>query len=115
MLNDTSIRKITRNFCETRFYFSSIPIPTFNATQKITVKITSIYLLRSLRNLSYQCNDLMDLWLRQISFKDIADRRIQLVRFINFYNTVKPHKGLNNARPYEILTAYFNQSLCKQP
>lgn len=39
----------------------------------------------------------------------------QLSRFINFYNTVKPHKGLNNATPYEILNAYFNQSLCKQP
>ncbi|MER0170790.1 MAG: IS481 family transposase, partial [Nitrosomonas sp.] len=35
--------------------------------------------------------------------------------FINFYNTVKPHKSLNNATPYEILNAYFNQPLCKQP
>ncbi|WP_365732733.1 integrase core domain-containing protein, partial [Nitrosomonas sp.] len=42
------------------------------------------------------------------SFKDTSDRRIQLVRFINFYNTVKPHKSLNNATPYEILIAYFN-------
>jgi len=50
----------------------------------------------------------------QISFKDSADRRIRLLRFINFYNTVKPHKGLNNATPYEILTAYFSQPLCKQ-
>ncbi|MER0216803.1 MAG: IS481 family transposase, partial [Nitrosomonas sp.] len=40
---------------------------------------------------------------------------IQLLRFINFYNTVKPHKSLNNATPYEILDAYFNQPLCKQP
>ncbi|MCC8997829.1 MAG: integrase core domain-containing protein [Nitrosomonas sp.] len=52
---------------------------------------------------------------RQISFKNSADRRIQLVRFINFYNTVKPHKGLNDATPYEILAAYFNPPLCKQP
>jgi len=58
---------------------------------------------------------LMDMWNHQISFKDNADRHIQLVRFINFYNTVKPHKGLNNATPYEILTAYFSQPLCKQP
>ncbi len=43
---------------------------------------------------------LMDMWHRQISFKDCADRRIQLSRFINFYNTVKPHKSLNNATPY---------------
>jgi hypothetical protein len=24
-------------------------------------------------------------------------------RFINFHNVTKPHKGLNNATPYEIL------------
>ena len=56
----------------------------------------------------------MDMWHRQISFKDSADRRIKLVRFINSYNTVKPHKGLNNATPYEILNSYFNQPLRKQ-
>ncbi|WP_416362366.1 integrase core domain-containing protein [Nitrosomonas sp.] len=44
-----------------------------------------------------------------------VDRRIQLFRFINFYNTVKPHKSLNNATPYEILNAYFNQPLRRQP
>ena len=58
---------------------------------------------------------LMDMWHSQTCFKDSADRRIQLVRFINFYNTVKPHKGLNKATPYEILSAYFNQPICKQP
>ncbi|WP_350150107.1 integrase core domain-containing protein [Nitrosomonas sp.] len=58
---------------------------------------------------------LMDMWHSQISFKDCADRRILLSRFINFYNTVKPHQSLNNATPYEILNAYFNQPLCKQP
>ena len=57
---------------------------------------------------------LMDMWHSKIHFKDSADRRIQLLRFINFYNTVKPHKSLNNATPYEILNAYFNQPLCKQ-
>ncbi len=40
---------------------------------------------------------------------------IQLLRFINFYNAMKPHKGLNNTTPYEILTAYFSQHLCNQP
>ncbi|WP_371264353.1 integrase core domain-containing protein [Nitrosomonas oligotropha] len=57
---------------------------------------------------------LMDMWHSKIHFKDCADRHIQLLRFINFYNTVKPHKSLNNATPYEILTAYFNQPICKQ-
>ncbi|WP_371264346.1 integrase core domain-containing protein [Nitrosomonas oligotropha] len=57
---------------------------------------------------------LMDMWHSKIHFKDCADRHIQLLRFINFYNTVKPHKSLNNATPYEILNAYFNQLICKQ-
>ncbi|MBM3413240.1 MAG: transposase [Bacteroidetes bacterium] len=48
-------------------------------------------------------------------FKDNFDRQLQLNRFINFYNTVKPHKALNNSTPYEILYQYFNQPLCKQP
>jgi hypothetical protein len=57
----------------------------------------------------------MEMWHHQQTFKDLAHRHIELNRFINFYNTVKPHKSLNNATPYEILTAYFNQPLCKQP
>ena len=54
---------------------------------------------------------LMDMWHNQICFKDSADRRVQLVRFINFYNTVKPLKSLNNATPYEILNAYLSTPL----
>jgi hypothetical protein len=57
---------------------------------------------------------LTEMWHNQFIFKDSADRHLQLIRFINFYNTVKPHKRLKNASPYEILTAYFNQPLCKQ-
>lgn len=53
----------------------------------------------------------MEMWRSQISFKDSADRRIQLFRFINLYNAVKLHKGLDNARPCEIPTAYFSQPL----
>ena len=54
---------------------------------------------------------LMELWHQQHVFKDAQHRQLELVRFINFYNTVKPHKGLNNATPYETLLAYFNQQL----
>jgi hypothetical protein len=57
----------------------------------------------------------MDMWHHQYVFKDNRDRFIQLTRFINFYNNVKPHKGLNNPTPYEILYQYFNQPPCKQP
>ena len=58
---------------------------------------------------------LMDMWHEKTEFKDNADRYLQLGRFINFYNTVKPHKGLNNLTPYEILYHYFKLPICKQP
>jgi transposase InsO family protein len=58
---------------------------------------------------------LMEMWHQQTEFKGNADRQLQLGRFVNFYNTVKPHKALNNSTPYEILYQYFNQPLCKQP
>ena len=52
---------------------------------------------------------LMEMWHEKQVFKDRGHRVLELVRFINFYNTVKPHKGLANSTPYEILTRYFNQ------
>lgn len=58
---------------------------------------------------------LMQMWHEKIQFKDPLHRQIELNRFINFYNTVKPHKSLNNLTPYEILQNYFYQTNCKQP
>ncbi len=51
----------------------------------------------------------------RVGITSIPSRHVELMRFINFYNTVKPHKGLNNSTPYEILSNYFYQSNCKQP
>jgi hypothetical protein len=51
---------------------------------------------------------LMDMWYTQQNFSDREDRKRSLGRFINFYNTVKPHKGINNQTPYELLQNYFN-------
>jgi hypothetical protein len=50
---------------------------------------------------------LMDMWHRNELFKDRNQRHISLLRFINFYNTVKPHKGINDMTPYEKLLEYF--------
>lgn len=52
---------------------------------------------------------LMDMWHTQHVFSSRKDRQISLARFINFYNTVKPHTGINNMTPYEILTEYFKK------
>ncbi len=51
---------------------------------------------------------LMEMWYYQQSFTDREDRKRSLARFINFYNTVKPHKGIDNLTPYEKLQQYFN-------
>jgi len=50
---------------------------------------------------------LMELWHEQNLFDSRQDRQIGLARFVNFYNTVKPHASLNNLTPYELLTDYF--------
>jgi transposase InsO family protein len=51
---------------------------------------------------------LMEMWYAQQTFTDREDRKRSLARFINFYNTVKPHKGIDNYTPYEKLQNYFN-------
>lgn len=52
---------------------------------------------------------LMEMWHDKIEFVDSEHRKKELCRFINFYNTVKPHKGLNGDTPFEVLKAYFSQ------
>jgi transposase InsO family protein len=50
---------------------------------------------------------LMEMWHTREQFKDRNHRQVSLLRFINFYNTVKPHKGIDNMTPYERLLDYF--------
>lgn len=49
----------------------------------------------------------LDMWHRKTRFMSRAHRKTELIRFINFYNTVKPHKGINNMTPLEKLLTYF--------
>ena len=50
---------------------------------------------------------LMDMWHNRIEFKNRNHRKLELIRFVNYYNTVKPHKGINNKTPIEQLINYF--------
>jgi len=50
---------------------------------------------------------LMEMWHNRIEFRNREHRKKELIRFINFYNTVKPHKGIENLTPHEKLTNYF--------
>jgi len=49
----------------------------------------------------------MDMWHTQQVFKNHQQRQISLLRFINFYNTVNPNKGINGMIPYEKLYEHF--------
>lgn len=50
---------------------------------------------------------LIEQWHEKTTFKNRAHRRIELIRFVNWYNTVKPHRSLENRTPLEQLTNYF--------
>lgn len=50
---------------------------------------------------------IMDMWHDKTEFKSRQHRRTELIRFINYYNTVKPHKGIDNQTPMEKLINYF--------
>lgn len=53
---------------------------------------------------------IMEMWHEKTIFNSRAHRQTELIRFINFYNTVKPHKSLNNKTPMETLIDYFYPS-----
>ena len=50
---------------------------------------------------------IQEMWLAKTRFKNRNHRRQELIRFVNYYNTVKPHKGINSRTPLEQLTDYF--------
>lgn len=53
---------------------------------------------------------IMELWHDKTVFKSRAHRKQELIRFVNYYNTVKPHASLNDMTPYEFLLNYFYPS-----
>lgn len=50
---------------------------------------------------------LMDMWHKKTEFKSRQYRKMELVRFVNYYNSVKPHQGIGNLTPMEKLIEYF--------
>jgi len=50
---------------------------------------------------------IVDMWHSKHVFKNRNHRKVELIRFVNYYNNVKPHKGINNMTPTEKLIEYF--------
>jgi len=50
---------------------------------------------------------IMEMWHDKTGFKNRQHRKTELIRFVNYYNTVKPHKGIDNQTPIEQLINYF--------
>lgn len=52
---------------------------------------------------------LMEAWHSTELFSSREQRAKALTRFVNYYNCVRPHKGIDNATPLERLCEYFYQ------
>jgi len=50
---------------------------------------------------------MMELWHNKPHFSSSAHRENELRRFVNYYNGVKPHKGIEDLTPEEKLIQYF--------
>jgi transposase InsO family protein len=50
---------------------------------------------------------LMEQWHNQTHFTSSAHRKNELKRFVNYYNSVKPHRSLDGVTPMEKLLEYF--------
>ena len=50
---------------------------------------------------------IMEIWQNKTRFNSSAHRKNELKRFLNFYNSVKPHKGIDGLTPMEKLINYF--------
>ena len=46
---------------------------------------------------------LLEMWYEREKFADRSERKRSLIRFVNYYNTVKPHKGIDGRTPFEQL------------
>jgi transposase InsO family protein len=47
------------------------------------------------------------MWHDKTKFNSDAHRKNELKRFVNYYNWVKPHKGIDGMTPGEKLIDYF--------
>lgn len=51
---------------------------------------------------------LMDMWHNKETFVSRKSRKKSLKRFVNRYNCIKPHKGIGDKTPYEIIDEFYH-------
>jgi transposase InsO family protein len=74
---------------------------------KIEQRFTKVRTPRTNGKAERVIKTLMEMWHEKTIFKDRAHRKKELIRFVNYYNTVKPHKGIDGVTPMEKLLDYF--------
>jgi len=50
---------------------------------------------------------LMELWHEKTRFNSSTHRKTELKRFLNYYNRVRPYKGIDGITPEEKWIEYF--------
>jgi transposase InsO family protein len=74
---------------------------------KIEQRFTRVKTPRTNGKAERMIRTVMEMWHNKTHFKSSAHRKTELIRFINFYNGVKPHKGIDGLTPEEKLKQYF--------
>ncbi|MFA9486360.1 MULTISPECIES: integrase core domain-containing protein [unclassified Moraxella] len=87
----------------------------------INQKFTKVGRLQTNGKAERVIRTLMELWHDKYEFVSSEHRKQELTRFLNFYNTVRPHSSLTKKdettgktltfTPYEWLGFYFGQSV----
>jgi len=74
---------------------------------KIEQRFTKVKTPRTNGKAERMIRTLMDMWHSKTEFKSREHRKKELIRFVNYYNMVKPHSGIDNQTPMEKLINYF--------
>jgi transposase InsO family protein len=74
---------------------------------KIEQRFTKIKRPRTNGKAERVLRTIMEMWHNKTRFSSSAHRKTELKRFVNFYNSVKPHKAIDGMTPMEKLLDYF--------